>query len=75
MMWFLMSIARTVIPDEISKLNNNLACNPGIEFPKKIIVPLNDKPIELDIFHRKRTFYSVLSHHAELISDAMQAKV
>ncbi len=75
MMWFLMSIAKIVIPNEISKLNNNLTCNPGTEFPNKIIAPLNDKPIELNIFHRKRTFYSVMSHHAISINDAMLAKV
>ncbi|EAQ64100.1 hypothetical protein MED121_21061 [Marinomonas sp. MED121] len=75
MMWFLMSISKTVIPNEINNLNANLSCSPGVEFPQKIIAPKNNKPIEIDIFHRKRTFHCVMSHHAIGISDAMQPKV
>ena len=75
LMWFLMSIAYTCIPDEISYLNSNLSCNPGVSFPDKIIAPLNNKPIELTIFHRKRMFYSVMAHHATSITDGLSKKV
>ena len=74
LMWFLMTTAITAIPNEINNLNRNLACSPELTFPEKIVAPLNSKPIELTIFHKKRKFYSVMSHHAISISDGMTKK-
>lgn len=74
LMWFLMKTVNACIPDEIINLNANLSCSPGTSFPDKILAP-KSKPIETTIFHRKRTFYSVMSHHAIDISDGLSKKV
>lgn len=70
-MQFLLSIASASIPDEIEKL---CKLHPTINhFPRNIMNQELD-PIDVLIFHRKRRFYSLLSHYAKDISEALSSK-
>jgi hypothetical protein len=61
-LWFVLSISRTALtPAEQSRLDSL-----GLReqtFPMNLRSP-DSAPISLDIFHRRRTFFSLMSHHA-----------
>lgn len=60
-MWFLMMVSGMSIPDIAPSLS--ALGKQGESFPKNLIADGTAK-IEAEIFHRKRTFFSLLSHHA-----------
>ena len=60
LMCFFLGTIKTCIPDKINLLNQRLSVKN--DFPKSILTPDSQK-IELTIFHRKRSFYSIMSHH------------
>ena len=64
--WFVLrSASLSLTEDEYSKL-----CELGLrehKFPQNLLSP-ETQPIPLEIFHRPRTFYSVMSHHTKDIA-------
>lgn len=63
----LLSTSKIVIPDQISLLKT---IRPTDNFPKNIMTP-DTAPIEVEIFHRKRKFFSIMSHYAKDISSIL----
>ena len=60
----LFSTSKIAIPEQISLLKKIRHTD---NFPKNIMTP-DSEPIEVEIFHRKRTFFSIMSHYAKDIS-------
>ncbi len=69
LLWFLLSAAKGGLTDgERSKLDS--LGTAGKTFPSNVCSP-DAKPISVDIFHRSRTFYSLASHYAIRIAEAL----
>lgn len=70
LMWFLMSTATLSLLGRGASLSENLVGGKNGSFPENLRAP-NSLAIETMIFHRKRTFHSVMSHHAIDISKVL----
>jgi hypothetical protein len=69
-MWFLMSTSAYSQPEIGASLSKNLVGGKNGKFPENIRAP-HSSEIETTIFHRKRKFHSVMSHHAIDISKVL----
>ncbi len=62
MVWFVLKVAKASLDSNDVKFLNNVV-RENENFPDNLLSPKVESPIVAKVFHRKREYYSLMSHH------------